>query len=129
MSITFTAGQKAQIEALLMAREHELEREFRQIAEQVGSLSDARVAVAAALLQEDPETAEEHPQDRQLLLQRLDLLRREQVSIGAALIALREGRLGYCRHCGADIPFDRLQAQPTAQRCLACEARQERLSA
>lgn len=129
MSAFFTAGQKAQIEALLLAREHALEQEFQQIAEQTGASSESRVAVAAQLLNDDPETAEEHVQDRQVLLERLDLLRHEQVSIGAALIALREGRLGFCRHCGADIPFDRLQAQPTAQRCLACEDKQERLQA
>ena len=46
--------------------------------------------------------------------------------VEAALARLHEPDFGLCADCGADIPFSRLQANPGAQRCLACQARKER---
>lgn len=36
------------------------------------------------------------------------------------------GTYGHCIDCGADIPLQRLQAQPTAKRCIACQEKFER---
>ncbi|KQW46316.1 MULTISPECIES: TraR/DksA family transcriptional regulator [unclassified Roseateles] len=45
--------------------------------------------------------------------------------IAAARTRMDEGRYGECVDCGCDIPLPRLQAQPTAARCVACQERAE----
>ncbi|MFC4559945.1 TraR/DksA C4-type zinc finger protein [Virgibacillus kekensis] len=42
----------------------------------------------------------------------------ELEEINAALHAIEEGTYGICTQCGEDIPFERLQAIPTADRCM-----------
>ena len=44
----------------------------------------------------------------------------------AALKRLAEGTYGLCLDCGADIPFERLSAQPGAARCVECQQRREK---
>ncbi|QKY71172.1 TraR/DksA C4-type zinc finger protein [Lentibacillus sp. CBA3610] len=41
----------------------------------------------------------------------------ELKEINAALHAIADGTYGICKECGADIPFERLEAVPTADRC------------
>lgn len=43
----------------------------------------------------------------------------------AALGRLAEDGFGECGDCGAEIPFARLLAYPTASRCVACQTRHE----
>ena len=43
-----------------------------------------------------------------------------------ALERVSEGSYGKCVDCGAEIPFERLRAQPGAERCVACQARHEK---
>ncbi len=43
-----------------------------------------------------------------------------------ALERIAEGSYGTCTTCGKDIPLPRLQAQPTARRCVACQEQFER---
>lgn len=43
---------------------------------------------------------------------------KELEDINAALHAIADGTYGICSKCGADIPFERLQAMPTADRCV-----------
>ena len=43
-----------------------------------------------------------------------------------ALRRIHTGEYGTCVDCGADIPYSRLAAQPTALRCTACQERFER---
>ncbi|WPG40176.1 TraR/DksA family transcriptional regulator [Variovorax sp. EBFNA2] len=45
--------------------------------------------------------------------------------IEAARARLDSGAFGRCIECGAEIPHARLQAQPAAARCIACQARHE----
>lgn len=59
---------------------------------------------------------------------RADALHAEQVAIGEALLALRDGRYGACADCGESIPVERLLAQPTALRCVRCQALTEQTS-
>ncbi len=44
-----------------------------------------------------------------------------------ALRRLDEGRYGICVDCGAAVPEGRLEAKPEAARCVACQARHDRL--
>ena len=39
---------------------------------------------------------------------------------------IADGTYGVCADCGADIPVERLRAQPAALRCIACQTRHEK---
>jgi RNA polymerase-binding protein DksA len=46
--------------------------------------------------------------------------------IEAALQRVKNGSYGVCIDCGDDIAFARLQAYPTAKRCIVCQEKRER---
>ena len=46
--------------------------------------------------------------------------------IEAALRRVKDGEYGVCIDCGADVGFARLQAYPTAKRCIVCQEKRER---
>ena len=50
----------------------------------------------------------------------------ELVAIDAARGRMDDGTYGICIDCGGEIPFKRLQAQPTALRCVACQSAYEK---
>lgn len=84
-----------------------------QIAEQVRDLEDdsfSNLIVDVNLAEIDRDTAE---------LQRID----------GALHRLSDGRYGHCPDCDAKIPMARLEAEPTAVRCLRCQELFERTHA
>ena len=49
----------------------------------------------------------------------------ELVAIDAALKRIADGSYGLCVDCGTPIATARLHANPTAMRCVACQARAE----
>jgi DnaK suppressor protein len=59
----------------------------------------------------------------------IDLHLRELARINAARERAAEGRYGLCLDCGEPIPRARLDANPTALRCAACQGRREKLFA
>lgn len=46
--------------------------------------------------------------------------------VDAALGRIEEGTYGFCMDCGQDIPAARLQATPSAERCILCQTARER---
>jgi len=46
--------------------------------------------------------------------------------VEAAFQRIKDGEYGVCIDCGDDIPFNRLQAYPTAKRCIVCQEKRER---
>jgi len=46
--------------------------------------------------------------------------------IEAALQRVRNAEYGVCTDCGDDVGFARLQAYPTAKRCIVCQEKRER---
>jgi RNA polymerase-binding protein DksA len=50
----------------------------------------------------------------------------ELQQIDAALRRMDEGGYGECVECGTDIEYARLEAQPTAMRCIDCQSQHER---
>jgi RNA polymerase-binding protein DksA len=46
--------------------------------------------------------------------------------IEAAFQRIKAGAYGICVDCGDDIAFARLQAYPTAKRCIVCQEKRER---
>jgi len=112
MSHPLTAGQRALLEAALVQRQHQLDR---QIEEQQQGLS--RADHAREVLQREGE--------RELGMALADRELQELGAVSTALRRLDSGSYGRCSDCDADIPFDRLKAEPWALRCVACESRHE----
>lgn len=57
---------------------------------------------------------------------RLDRQIQQMRDIDAAFQRIKDGAYGVCIDCGSDIGFKRLQAYPTAKRCIACQEKHER---
>ncbi|HYG55818.1 MAG TPA: TraR/DksA family transcriptional regulator [Burkholderiales bacterium] len=47
-------------------------------------------------------------------------------SLDAACDRMQEGSYGVCADCGIDIPFARLKANPSAERCIDCQSKFEK---
>ncbi|WER44694.1 TraR/DksA C4-type zinc finger protein [Cupriavidus sp. WKF15] len=56
----------------------------------------------------------------------LNHYRAELADIQAARVRMKDGQYGICTECQQAIPYSRLQAYPTANRCMACQRRHER---
>ncbi len=54
---------------------------------------------------------------------------REIREVEETRIRMREGEYGNCVDCGDDIAYQRLQARPTASRCIYCQREYERTHA
>lgn len=46
--------------------------------------------------------------------------------IELAFQRIKNGEYGLCIDCGDDVPFNRLQAYPSAKRCIVCQQKRER---
>ena len=121
MTTHLTAGQKALLEAELSQRQQQLDR---RLAEHLGGRT--RAEHAADVLTEDPHEAPLREEEREMDMALSDLETRELGEISAALRRLQAGDYGACSDCGADIPFDRLKAEPWAARCVPCESAHEK---
>lgn len=53
----------------------------------------------------------------------------ELSEVEAALVRLEDGSYGTCADCGEPIGWPRLNAQPTAERCIACQEKAEQRAA
>jgi DnaK suppressor protein len=47
-------------------------------------------------------------------------------AIEAARIRMENGTYGDCVHCETEIPYERLEVQPTAERCAPCQQMHEK---
>jgi DnaK suppressor protein len=59
--------------------------------------------------------------ERSQLLSMIDGLRSHHREIVWALRRLEDGTYGKCEGCGQEIPFERLEARPTARLCVNCK--------
>lgn len=116
--------QQQQVQQLLL-------RQRSQLAEQQQRHLDgaaSRAEHAREVLLQDGDDAPQRDADREVDLAISD---REAVAlhqIDLALQRLQQGEFGACEDCGSAIPWARLQLQPTALRCVACESARERLA-
>lgn len=119
----FTAGQHALLDSALR---QQLQRIDRRLAEHLGGTS--RADHAHQVLQQDGDDAPQREPERELDQALGD---RDTVALGevsAALARLHDadaGRYGLCADCDAEIPFDRLQVEPWALRCVTCQTAAE----
>ena len=115
-----TAGQHALLEAELEQLQRQLDR---RLSEHHGGLS--RAEHAHELLLQNGLNAPQREGDRALDLALSDRETQQLGAVSAALLRMKDGSYGTCADCDADIPFDRLKAEPWALRCVSCETRQE----
>lgn len=114
----FTEAQWQRLVALLDEQETRARR-------QLAALDAAIKPVPRGELTEYAELADQKAGDQANDVM-LAHYRNELVQIEAARERMQDDRYGICMDCGEAIPFLRLQAQPTAQCCLTCQAARER---
>ena len=119
-----TAGQRALIEAELQQRQRLLDRQLAD-RQQGGT----RAEHAREMLLQDGDDAPQRESERELDMALSDRALVELGQVSDALRRLHGEGFGQCSDCGADIPFDRLKAEPWALRCVACESARERAAA
>lgn len=120
MNDPLTQDQRLWLESELHVRRKRLEGQLT-----VHQEGASRVEHAAEQLRSDEESTRRHAMDREVDLALSDLDTAELDALHRALTRLREGRYGVCHDCGLAIPFDRLQAEPQAERCVPCETARE----
>ncbi|HET7586933.1 MAG TPA: TraR/DksA C4-type zinc finger protein [Gammaproteobacteria bacterium] len=60
-----------------------------------------------------------------LEFERIETESREMEAVEHALIKFDNSQYGLCEDCGREIRLERLQAEPTALRCLECQEKHE----
>ena len=115
-----TAGQRALLQTDLAQRLKQLDG---RLAAHHGGLS--RAEHAREVLEQDGDDAPQREGERELDQALSDLETQELGAVSLALARIESGHYGRCADCDADIPFDRLKAEPWALRCVACETRHE----
>ncbi len=121
MASHLTAGQQALLESELQQRRRKLEE---QLAAHLHGQSPAEHA--REVLLQDGDDAPQRLPERDIAAALTDKERVALLQAKAALDRIGRGTYGGCRDCGADIPFDRLKAEPDAERCVVCESRREK---
>ena len=122
MSSHLSPEQKAWLEAALRERQQDLRQ---RMAAQLGGVS--RAEHAREILLQDGDDAPQRDADREVDLALTDKDGTEFAAVEQALARLAAGSYGECADCGAAIAFARLQLEPQALRCVACESARERL--
>ncbi len=117
--------QATEFTARLRERANQLREEIRGTLERSSDETHVRIA----------ETARDEGDDSfsdlivDLNLFDIDRDSQELRRIDGAMLRLKEGRFGECVACGQDIPLARLEAEPTAVRCVGCQELYEKTHA
>ncbi|MGH2806847.1 MAG: TraR/DksA family transcriptional regulator [Actinomycetota bacterium] len=105
---------QSQLEQLKAALEAERTSVAHQLREHgVPDGENVEVAVDEGFADSGQATAE-----RSQLISMIDGLRTHLRAVDAALQRIEEGTYGRCERCGREIPFERLEARPTATLCV-----------
>lgn len=92
---------------------------MKEVDETVGHLKED------AIVYPDPLDRASQEQGFNLELRTRDRERKLIKKIEQALDALKKGEYGYCEDCGAEIGIRRLEARPTADKCIDCKTYEE----
>jgi DnaK suppressor protein len=120
MDTHLTAGQRAHLKELLELRAHELDGRLDRELDQ-----GSRATHARDVLLQDNDDAPQRAAAREIDLAQTDRELQELGAVSRALARLARPDYGDCVDCSDAIPFDRLKAEPWAERCVACETRHE----
>jgi len=109
---------KAIVEQRRAALAHELGQDFDRMR------SDGLDQVVGAVPDPGDESVQSMIQDLDQAEASRDLA--ELRTLDAARARLDEGSYGICSNCGQDIGFERLRANPGAERCIRCQTQFEK---
>lgn len=125
MPTELTDAQLDELKALLQQQHQQLRDEVRQALIDSGNEQNAYMTEGAHDAGDDSVA----DQLASLNLDMLDRHVRELRELEAALARIDDGSYGECIDDGAWIGYQRLKANPTAQRCIDCQERFERTHA
>lgn len=120
MSSHLTPGQRALLRAALEQRQHQLDR---RLADHLGGRS--RAEHMREVLTQDEDDPPQRESEREMDMALSDFETQEVGEISEALRRIDTEAYGLCAVCGTDIPFERLRAEPWAERCVPCESARE----
>jgi RNA polymerase-binding protein DksA len=118
---TLSDDQLDTIRRLLDEREAELQGEVRAANEE----AEERPGALGPQVGDSVDHGDERFQDGMAHVEK-QRDQEELMAIDAARGRLADGSYGECIDCGQPIPVERLKAQPTALRCVPCQARYEK---
>jgi DnaK suppressor protein len=121
MDMPLTHADRALFEQRLRQRRDETTA--RRLAHLGGQ---TRAEHAHEVLLQDGDDAPQRDADREIELATTDREYVDLIAIDAALQRLAQGTYGLCSDCAAYIPRARLELEPQALRCVACETVRER---
>lgn len=87
------------------------------------SRADAAAAAEARSIAQGDWAQTDAERDLAVALEERELAELNQIA--AALARITDGSYGECTACGADVGVARLQANPVAERCIACQTKLE----
>ena len=114
---SLNAEQSTTMRARLRERASQLRAEIRSTLER--SADETHVGIAEQVRDDEDDSFSNLIVD--LNLAEIDRDAGELRRIDTALARINEGSYGQCESCGQDIPQARLQAEPTALRCVRCQ--------
>lgn len=124
--MAFSAEQQKQLEMALKTRYQQLIDEIRHELGQDGEKHFADFAEAGGSDQGDESVADALAD---IAAARADRQVHEMRDIEAARKRMKQGEYGVCIDCDEAIAFERMQAYPTAQRCVRCQQTHEKTHA
>ena len=110
--------EEDQIQQLKTRLEEELESVERQLTEHGAATGANGVEVDLDEGFADSAQATAERSEQLALVEQLQEHRRDVME---ALTRIGDGTYGKCQRCGQDIPFERLEALPTATLCVTCK--------
>lgn len=118
-----SADQKKHFEQKLRDREQELFADINREAEKKEGYMETAPEV--------PDPGDASVSDHIQTVNQAEIGRdvQEQRAVAAALQRLQTGEYGICVDCGMDIPIERLEVVPEAERCTPCQSAYERTHA
>lgn len=121
MAQHLSAEQTRQFQDRLVQRHQTLRQEVHE------ALMESEDQQFQALAGRVHDPAEESVADliTDLNIRQVDHLAQELYAVESSLGRLRNGTYGVCIDCGTDINVERLNAVPTALRCIDCQSRFE----
>ena len=81
----------------------------------------------ASAYPQDPADAGANLTETQRTAAMLATVRQQRSAVVGGLHRIEQGTYGVCADCGAGVPEGRLEARPDAARCVACQAKRDRL--
>jgi DnaK suppressor protein len=110
--------------AWLTKQREKLESQRDRLRQNINSETDQLKVFGTTEPREDADIAEESWEDEEVS-RTVEVLQTRFSQIGEALERLRSGRYGICDDCKKAIPRERLEAVPSAIRCVACQEKHE----